>query len=118
MFIEAPKWRYWSFEGHDEPGSLKFKVYKYYAYVDWKSEEWDMLEDLDLAWPDWSPTWVSRAVDERDEDKHIRYSEYWKKHVPDANKAHLVVYGFIPYERILAIDEIGDARHPPPPLAR
>jgi hypothetical protein len=50
-FPKQPLWRYWQFDSHQPLDHLAFVTRQHYAYVNWETEEWDVLSDVDMAIP-------------------------------------------------------------------
>jgi hypothetical protein len=117
-FLDDPSgWRYWEVLGHVPPEKLAIITKKSYAYFDSNSEEWDAFLESDDSWPPHPelvgiPTETLQSLRNRRSD----YWSYWREEVPDHQQAWLLELRFIPYERIIAVDEIGDAHHEPPHL--
>ncbi len=74
-----------------------------------EKDEWDILDDLDKSnslpkdifgldrdW--WDPDNLNR-----------KYHAYWNIKIPDENRAWAIELSFIHYDRIIVIDEYGDA---------
>jgi hypothetical protein len=115
-FVKSPRWRYWKFHAHEPPDHLAFVYKKYYAYVNWETREYDILSEYDDS-PSSLPEIV--GLKQRWWDPNNRehvYRDYWSNNIPEPNRAWGVVVRIIPYDRIIAIDEIGDIYHQGPHL--
>ena len=115
-FIKAPRWRYWSFYGHEPPDHVAFIYRKHYAYVNLETKEYDILPESDEGVPQsYMPEDIEKAW--RD-PKNLagKYHKYWWNQVPEANRAWYTEVRIIPYERIIAIDNIGDKYYRSPHL--
>jgi len=115
-FMKSPRWRYWEFYAHEPPDHLAFVYKKHYAYVNWETKEYDILSKYDdsipldpkivgLEWRWWDPN-----------NREQRYRDYWNNNIPEPNRAWAIELRIIPYDRIIALDEIGDIYHPGPHL--
>lgn len=115
-FVKSPHWRYWEFYAHEPPDHLAFITMKHFAYVNWQTKEYDILEDFDAGVPShpelfgldrnwWDPSNI-----------YNKYHAYWSKSIPDNNQAWAIELRVIHYDRILAFDEIGDSHNPGPHL--
>ncbi len=115
-FIKSPRWRYWQFCAHEPPDHLAFVYRKHYAYVNWETKEYDILSEYDDGVPShpmvcdleerwWDPNNLAQ-----------KYHNYWWNSVPEANRAMAIELRIIHYDRIIALDEIGDIYHPGPHL--
>lgn len=113
-FKKNPRWRYWTFNSHEPPDHLAFIARRCFGYVDWEKGQWDALLDFDD-----SPGYLSLSglSDERNEDseKRTRYWRFWFD-IPEANRAWFNEMRVIPYERIMAVDELGDSFNDAPHL--
>jgi hypothetical protein len=107
-FIKSPRWRYWQFYAHEPPDYLAFVYKRHYAYVNWETKEYDILEGLDdgVVHPE-----IFGLDREWYDPKNLsyKYRMYWYEKVPKENQAWDIELRAIPYERILAFDEIGDS---------
>lgn len=115
-FIEIPRWRYWEFYVHRPPDHVAFVFRKHYAFVNWNAKEYDILADHDAAVPAY-PTLFGLEREWWDPDSLGEvYRAYWHRNVPKENQAWAIEVRLIHYDRILAIDEIGDAYNEGPHL--
>lgn len=115
-FLKNPPWRYWYLESHNPPDHLAFIVHKFYAYANWENKEWDFLKNFDTAIPN-NPNLFGLLHDAFDpEHKHEIYGVYSERHIPEQNRAWAMTIRFIHYDRILAIDELGDSLNDGPHL--
>ena len=115
-FIKSPRWRYWEFYAHAPPDHLAFVYRKDFAYVNWQTSEYDVLDDYDAGIPSYPKiAGLERGWD--DPNKILdRYQMYWLKNIPDVNRAWAIEARIIPYDRILAYDDIGDSCNEGPHL--
>ena len=107
-FIKAPRWRYWRFYSHEPPDHLAFVYREHYAYTNWAKREYDILPDYNDGVP---PHYMPDDIEEewRDPKKlGQKYHKYWVNRVPEENRSSYIELRIIPYERIIAIDDIGD----------
>jgi len=115
-FLKNPPWRYWYLDSHNPPDHLAFIVNKFYAYANWENKEWDLLKNFDTAIPN-NPNLFDLSRDAFDpEHKHEIYRVYSERHIPEQNRAWAMTIRFIHYDRILAIDELGDSLNDGPHL--
>jgi hypothetical protein len=114
--IDKLQWRYWQFFGFHMFEHLAFITRRCFAYVDWDKKQWDALLDVNDAWPN-HPRLLDLQKDAgEDWQKRNRYWRYWDTIEPKASRAWYMELRFIPFGRILAVDEIGDTYHEPPHL--
>lgn len=115
-FIKSPRWRYWEFYAHQPPDHLAFVYKKHFAYVNWGTKEYDVLDDYDAGIPSYPEiAGLDRGWDDPNKVSH-RYHMYWFNNIPDVNRAWAIEARIIPYDRILAYDEIGDSYNEGPHL--
>lgn len=103
-----------------EPGQLTVLRHEHLAWLKADGSGWDALTDDDLlqdqilaelrnegAWmPGQEPTQHWPDISQ----------QFWHEYVPAAERVHLRILRFVPLERILAIDPIGDGYYPIPHL--
>ena len=115
-FTRAPAWRYWEFHGHEPPDHLAFVCCKYYAYVDWETKEYDLFDDHDAGIPHY-PEVAFLGQDWPDpEGIGWKQRQYWWNKIPSEHRGWAITLRVIPYEWILAFDEIGDCYNEGPHL--
>jgi len=115
-FVKNPPWGYWHLECHKPPDHLAFIVNKFFAYANWENKEWDFVKNCDTAIPN-HPTLYGLSRDAfNPEDKHEICRVYSERNIPEENRAWAMTIRFIHYDRILAIDELGDAFNEGPHL--
>jgi len=105
-FIKNPRWWYYHFDSHQPVNNVGFVVNEYYAYLDYNTKEWDTISDCNIR-NSWSFVY-GIPKDYFISEKQQRYNDYWRLKIPENNRAILSQLRVIPYERILAVDEIGD----------
>lgn len=88
------------------------KARERYAYYDSVKKEWDFTLEVDLRPRRHDPHLTGQGA--RD-DKDLRVEGSWR-HLKRSVQARLKVYGFVPYDEILLIDEKGDPSYPSPHL--
>lgn len=115
-FVAQPPWRYWWFHSHQPPDHVAFVFRKHYAYVDWGSKEWDVIQSQDVGVPghpqlhgvardSWDPTSRAGLLD-----------AFCSRNIPEDNRAWALELRILHYDRILAIDDLGDAYNEGPHL--
>lgn len=98
------------------PGHLLVHHREYLAATTSDEQHWDAILDYDVearqvenelrglhAW----------GVDERDRDERTPHA-FWDEYIADPDQAWLKVYRFVPLERVIAIDPLGDGYYPVP----
>ena len=115
-FVKKPRWRYWDFHGHEPPDHVALVTHRFMAYTDWENEKWDAYLQFDMEKPSIHEIWGIRFDEWPHDEKAERFRECWNDELSDANRAWMVILGFVPYERILAVDDLGDAFNEGPHL--
>ena len=114
VFGETERWRYFRFAGHLRPDHIALIAHEYWAWAKFEVQEWDSIPDFDQAWIH-HPRMLGVPGDfPGRSDKEETARRYWLTQVPKRERAHYRVLGFIQYDRILAVDDIGDHYHEPP----
>jgi len=102
-FKENPRWEeYIAIKYH--PLGLLCNVHEYYAYIDQGKKELDYTDAVDLLYR--KEDTYNRYHKQRNELKE-NITDYWE-HLPNKNKARLIVEGLIEFESMEIIDEKGD----------
>lgn len=86
------------------------KARERYAYYDQERNEWDFTPAVDLRPRRHDPRMTRQVVQDQ---KDLRVEAFWR-HLRRNVQARLKVYGFVPYDEILVIDEKGDPLFPCP----
>lgn len=115
-FLKKPLWQYWFFHGHEPPDHVALVTRKFFAYVNWETEEWDFTKESNEAMPHHPSLFGLDRSATDPEDKSGRCRAYWELHVPEGQRAWAIELGFIEYDRILACDELGDRYNEGPHL--
>jgi hypothetical protein len=115
-FMKTPPWRYYEFHGHEPPDHIAFVIRKRLAYVNWETEEFDVIRDVNLAIPHHPDVYGLAQLSRDHSDLEHLARFYWHDKVPEASRAYGILVGAIPYERILLCDELGDKFNPAPHL--
>ena len=115
-FVANPRWRYWEFRAHEPPDHLAFVTRKFFAYVNWQTEEWDFIREANEAMPTYPHLYCLEPGDWDAYGKCQIARAYWELHVPEERRAWAIEVGTIEYERILLCDELGDRYHEGPHL--
>jgi len=122
--IKADRYPYWSaypdfdkhrrWEEHDAARvtatGVLFKIREYYAYFNQVKEQWDYSKTVDLIPRKHN---LDQANRDRTEREGKRTERFWR-HLPRGSQAKVTLYGFVPFEDILIIDEKGDPEYTDP----
>lgn len=114
-FWTHPQWRYWQFAGHRPPDHITLVKRKCYAYFNFETEEWDALLDYDTEhlqsdlfdMPERFPAMETLSNE---------YYDIWFYELPKRCRAWYYEFATIPYDRIVALDDLGDAYNKGPHL--
>jgi Restriction endonuclease len=110
------RWRYWQVYGFQPLDHIAFVTKSCFAYADWNKQRWDAVLEMDDSWPH-HPSLTGTPEEEENHSKNRnKYCRFWSEAIPKENQAWYKELRLIPFERILAVDEIGDAYHEPPHL--
>lgn len=109
-FDKNPRWIPAIFHRHYHSGII-VKFREYHAYIGTDRKHWDYTNKVNEVYLYQDPwvTWEERMKKSEPVQEFI-------KNIPEENRALLDVYGYIPYEKILAIDPDGDAICPIPQI--
>lgn len=105
-FDRRPRWKFYTFLGHD-PNGLRILLREYFAYVADDEKHWDIYDAFNDAAPAGDDPWKSRKEEKKAEARHEIWS-YWYENIPEKNRGTLRVVRLIPYEDIIDIDKDGD----------
>ncbi len=112
QYSDFEKHRRW--EEHDvahvTPKGVVFRVRERYAYLDRAKKQWDFSLAIDLTLRKHN---IDRANQARLEKEGKKAERFWR-HLPRRMQAKLVLYGFVPFEDVLIIDDKGDPEYTDP----
>lgn len=100
------KWRVVPFRGLG-PLGLLIQAKRHFAYIDDKTEGWDIIEAVDVGKPSRHEDHWAEPEEPAVSNLHARALHVWSA-LPDMNRANYYEEMLIRYEDILAIDEAGD----------
>lgn len=115
-FLKERPWWYCLFVEHWPPNQLAFETHRFPAFINAATGEWDAIFDYDMLDENYTDLWgiePHRGTDEWQREwtekrlERERYMTFYEE-LPEENQAHLSTIGLIPYNRILAVDELGD----------
>lgn len=115
-FLKRPRWWYYVCKGHQPVGHMAFIVRQCFAYADKTTGKWDALLDYDTVVSSDTRLYGLPPKPRSKGTKEERYRSYWWDRIPRENQAWFIEMQCIPYERILALDTIGDFYNKPPHL--
>jgi len=96
------RWRVWIYEGARADG-LHFRCRRHFAYIGDDGVEWDFAECMNDAHPRDDP-WQQKNMDY--ESRRVAWDQ-WEA-LPEHNRGWFDLWGVVPYDHILDIDEKGD----------
>lgn len=100
------KWQVVGFRGLGALG-LHYQIKRHFAYIDDKSDGWDIIEAVDVGVPSSHEDHWAKNEARKASDLHQRAFHVWDA-LPATNRANYYEEMLIPYEEIFAIDEAGD----------
>ena len=113
-FKKNPRWRYYHVAEHQEPDYLAVVVVEHFARLINADKTWDAILGAEIAWHMLPET--ALGPDRRESDSVDGARRYWLVHVPTDERAKLRKIGYIRYDRIVLVDDIGDSWHAGPHL--
>ncbi|RTE92937.1 restriction endonuclease [Bradyrhizobium sp. LVM 105] len=102
---EELQWMIRTNRGMDFRG-VGFEFKEYYAYVG-SDGEWDMANKFNRAIPEHDHPWRELEKRRLNAAEREELRKFWTD-IPQENSARLTVTAYIPFEDIVAIDDIGD----------
>jgi hypothetical protein len=112
QYPDFEKHRRW--EEHDvvevSARGIAFKIRERYAYLDEAKKQWDFSMAVDLTPRKHN---IDAANQARLEDDGKKIERFWR-HLPRRLQAKLIVYGILPFEDMLIIDDKGDPEYTDP----
>lgn len=110
-FEKNPPWRAFEIAGHYHSG-IKVLVKKYFAYIADDGIHWDYVPKVNAATRKGHP-WENEATRDKQQKSYDLVWRFWFE-IMEENRAWGEILRFIPYDRIIAIDEDGDPgfQHP------
>lgn len=105
-FDRRPPWRVTSFQEFSYDG-LKFRVALYVAHISDNRTLWDAA--MRVNYLSGQLSYQNPWHRHRPEENAIQQEAdtFWNS-LPENNRAHMTIYAYIPYDKILDIDDIGD----------
>lgn len=107
-FKDKPPWVLRTFTDYYHDGII-ILIKEFYAYAKNETQEWDYYEkSFSRGGFIRNDPWEDRVKKEERLKQSGLIHDYWYYRIPEENRAWLRVYSQIPFEKIVAIDEIGD----------
>jgi hypothetical protein len=108
-----PPWLWTSFRHHANPDHVLLISARHHAWVSQDGLTYDVREECSHVVPhrngfDYMP--------EHDKEACERRWRFFYSEVPADQRAWVIHVGFVPYDDILLVDDLGDAAHEPPHL--
>jgi hypothetical protein len=116
-FKANPLWRYFRFAGYLRVDQLGFVVREYFAWIKPEEGKWDALKDYDQGYLHHPQLYYGpQRHHAGEDDQEEQQRRFWLTKIPEQERAHLRTVGFVHYDRIVAIDDVGDRFHESPHL--
>lgn len=109
-------WRFYEVAFYQPHDSISLITKKYFAYIDWDTKQWDIIDDCDIGFPN-SPELfdlTQEYYNQLNQNYHIALNK-WNT-LDENNKGYFIEVRPIHFDRILIIDEIGDSYNEAPHL--
>ena len=110
---DSTLWRFYEAACYQPANCLSVYAKKHLAYVNWETGEWDMIEYLDTANRKYPKIWGTDENDFSHDENYTKAYEKWNA-LEREKQAFYIELKAIHFDRILLVDEIGDAYHEPP----
>jgi hypothetical protein len=112
--IKNLNWRFYNLAFYMPLDQLSVVTKKHFAYINWETNEWDIIEDYDDGFPFYPELYGLPEKFYQDlRENHWKAREIWDK-LSETNKGYYFEVRPIHFDRILLVDEIGDCYNPPP----
>lgn len=118
------RWKLCQYSDVDQPGGVRVFDAEHLAWVQEGQNRWDALDTFDASLPDKHQRMSAMAADFGTPfGDHEAYAEskavvamrqYWTDYVPADEGLILKILRLVPYDRIVAIDLLGDVHYPVP----
>lgn len=99
-----------------QPGQLAVLAHEFLAAITADRQQWDAIFDYDVmmnrAEGELSSGQAWGIDDVRNGDRSAH--DFWNEYIDEANRAHLKILRWVPFDRILAVDPLGDGYFPVP----
>jgi hypothetical protein len=108
--VNNPPWLWTSFTHHSNPGMLPLVFRRHHAWLSADRKTYDFVDTCSHAGP-------SSEVDKMspiEQERCRRLHRYFYNAVPKEERAWVNTVGWIPYDNILLVDDLGDAFNEPP----
>ncbi len=113
-FEKSPYWRYFRFADHLRADHIAFVVAEYWAWADFDRKVYDLIEEFEQGYP--RHPRLAFGPEPKPNEGEEKARRFWLTRVPARERATWRRIGFVHYDRILVIDEIGDRSNEPPHL--
>lgn len=109
--VLVPNWRYYYTFGYQPIDHIGLITAKKYAYANWETGEWDIIEDSDLSFPHFPElldlnSQYYESMRKRDQDSSILWDS-----IDEGHRGFYYELKSIHFDRILLVDELGDTFH-------
>lgn len=98
------------------PGHLAVLAHEFLAAISADHQQWDAIFDYDVmmnrAESELSSYHAWAIEDERNQDRTPH--DFWNEYIDEPNRAYLKILRWVPLDRILALDPLGDGYFPVP----
>jgi hypothetical protein len=108
---DDPPWRWTAFRRHSNPDTLALIIHRYHAWISKDRKRFDFVDTCSHVLPGRNGFDKSPA---RDEELCERLWRFFHNAIPAGERAWLEVVGWIQYDDILLVDDLGDAFNEPP----
>jgi hypothetical protein len=104
-------WLWTAFRRHSNPDTLALIVQRHHAWISKDRKSFDFVDTCSHVVPHRNGF---DKVPERDEELCDRLWRFYHNEIPQDERGWMEVVGWIPYDDILLVDDLGDAYNEPP----
>jgi hypothetical protein len=109
--VDDPPWQWTAFRHHSNPDTLALIARRHHAWISKDGKRFDFIDTCSHVLP--YRNGFAKAPP-RDEELCERLWRFYHNAIPPDERAWLEVVGWIPYDDILLVDDLGDAFNEPP----
>ncbi len=109
----SPPWLWTAFEHHSNPDTVALIFRRHHAWISADRKRYDVIDTCSHVMPGRNGFDKAPA---RDEEACDRLWRFFHNEIPEDERAWIEVVGWIPFDDILLVDDLGDAFNGPPHL--
>jgi len=110
-----PLWRFYEIMFYMPADCISLVTKRHLAYANWENEEWDIIHNYDDSFPRYPEIMEYDYDSDSNVANRSHAYERWNT-IDPVNKAFFIEIRPVHFDRIVLVDELGDAFHEPPHL--